>query len=138
MHRVVVDPNVLISAAIARGNPHRVVELAASGLVTIVASPHLLEELRTVLARERFLRWRTREELDRFVADIEQLVEAAQDPTDVPAVCRDPHDDYLVALFHETDADALCSGDQDLHTVDDLTVWAPAALVRIVLGQPET
>lgn len=136
MHRVVVDPNVLISAAIARGNPHRVVDLAASGLVTIVASPLLIEELRTVLARDKFLRWRTREELDRFVADIEQLAEPAPDPIEAPAVCRDPHDDYLVALFHETDADALCSGDQDLHDVGDITVWTPVALVHEVLGQP--
>jgi putative PIN family toxin of toxin-antitoxin system len=136
MYRVVADPNMLISAAIARGNPHRVVDLAASGLVTIVASPLLMEELRKVLARDRFLRWRTREELDRFVTDIEQLVEHAPDPADVPAVCRDPHDDYLVALLHETGADALCSGDQDLHAVEGITVWSPAALVQQVLGQP--
>ena len=99
MYRVVVDPNVLISAAIARGNPHRVVDLAASGLVTIVASPLLMEELRMVLARDKFLRWRTREELDRFVADIEQLAELAPNPAKVPSACRDPHDDYLVACL---------------------------------------
>lgn len=109
--------------------------MAASGLVRIVVSPHLMEELRTVLARDRFLRWRTREELDRFVTDLEQLAETAPDPTDVPAVCRDPHDDYLVALLHETDADALVSGDQDLHAVEAIAVWTPVALVHEVLGQ---
>jgi len=138
VYRVVVDPNVLISAAIAEGNPHRVVELAAAGLVTIVASPHLMDEVRTVLARDKFLRWRTREELTRFVTDIELLAEPAPDPTDVAAVCRDPDDDYLVALLRQTDADGLCSGDQDLHAVEDITVWMPAALVQEVLGQPET
>lgn len=97
-----------------------------------------MDEVRTVLARDKFLRWRTREELDRFVTDIELLAEPAPDPTDVAAVFRDPDDDYLVALLRQTDADGLCSGDQDLHAVEDITVWMPAALVQEVLGQPET
>lgn len=135
MLRVVVDPNVLVSAAIARGNPYRVVELASGGLITLVASPRLLDELRGVLARDKFLRWRTREELDRFVANIELLVEPAADPVDVPAVSRDPNDDYLVALADECGADVLCSGDLDLQDVIGTVVRTPAELVREVLDQ---
>ncbi len=114
MLRVVVDPNVLVSAAIAGGNPLRVVELASGGLIGLVASPRLLDELRGVLARDKFLRWRTREQLDRFVAAIEVLVEAVPDASEVPAVSRDPNDDYLVALAAGASADVLCSGDRDL------------------------
>jgi predicted nucleic acid-binding protein len=43
--RVVVDPNVLVSAAIASGNPSRVVELASAGLITLVESPRPLDGL---------------------------------------------------------------------------------------------
>jgi putative PIN family toxin of toxin-antitoxin system len=133
--RVVVDPNVLESAAIAGGNPFRVVELASGGLIGVVASPRLLDELRGVLARDKFLRWRTREELDRFVTDIEGLVEPAADPVDVSVVSRDPNDDYLVALVAETGADVLCSGDRDLRDVPGVVVRTPAELVRAVLAQ---
>lgn len=133
--RVVVDPNVLVSAAIAGGNPFRVVELASGGLVGLVASPRLLDELGGVLARDKFLRWRTREQLDRFVADIAVLVESAADPVDVPAVCRDPNDDYLVALAAEAGVDVLCSGDRDLRDVAGVVVRTPAELVRAVLEQ---
>lgn len=133
--RVVVDPNMLVSAAIAGGNPYRVVELASGGLIRLVASPRLLDELRGVLARDKFLRWRTREQLDRFVADIEVLVEPAPDPVDVPAVSRDPNDDYLVALAADTGADVLCSGDRDLRDVAGIVVRTPAELVRTVLEQ---
>ncbi len=135
MLRVVVDPNVLVSAAIAGGNPFRVVELASGGLVGLVASPRLLDELRGVLARDKFLRWRTREQLDRFVADIEVLAEPAADPADVPSVCRDPNDDYLVALAVEADVDVLCSGDLDLRDVAGVVVQSPAQLVSSVLEQ---
>ena len=65
--RVVVDPNVLVSAAIAAGNPQLVVELAAVGAIRVLACPLLLDELERVLSRDRFLRWRTREQLDRFL-----------------------------------------------------------------------
>ena len=132
---MVVDPNVLVSAAIAGGNPFRVVELASGGLVGLVASPRLLDELRGVLARDKFLRWRTREQLDRFVADIEVLVEPAADPVDVPSVCRDPNDDYLLALAADAGADVLCSGDRDLRDVAGVIVQSPAELVKAVLEQ---
>lgn len=135
MLRVVVDPNVLVSASIAGGNPFRVVELATGGLIGLVASPRLLAELRGVLARDKFLRWRTRDELNRFVADIEVLVETAPDPVVVPAVCRDPNDDYLVALAVGAGADVLCSGDRDLRDVAGVVVRTPAELVRAVLEQ---
>jgi putative PIN family toxin of toxin-antitoxin system len=129
-----VDPNVLVSAAIASGNPSRVVELASAGLITLVASPRLLDELQGVLSRDKFLHWRTREELDRFVDDIVLLAEPASDPVDVPAVSRDPNDDYLVALADEADADALCSGDRDLRDIAGVVVRTPAELVAMVLS----
>lgn len=134
--RVVVDPNVLISAAIAGGNPQRIVELASYGVLRLVACPLLLAELDAVLARDRFLRWRTREQLKRFAADVRVLADIAPDPSAVPAVTRDPNDDYLVALVHTTSADGLCSGDADLRGLEGITVWTPAELVRRVLDEP--
>jgi putative PIN family toxin of toxin-antitoxin system len=133
--RVVVDPNVLISAAIAGGNPQRVVELASYGVIRLVACPLLLDELETRLARDKFLRWRTREQLTRFAADVRALAETAPNPAEIPAVTRDPNDDYLVALAHAAGANGLCSGDADLRAVSGLTVWTPAELVRYVLDE---
>jgi predicted nucleic acid-binding protein len=54
--RVVIDMNVLGSAAIADGAPRRIVELVAAGAVRMVTCPRLHDELEGVLARERFLR----------------------------------------------------------------------------------
>lgn len=73
-------------------------DLASAGALRLVACPLLLDELDRVLARERFLRWRSRDQLDRFVADLRALADIVDDPTDVPSVTRDPDDDYLVAL----------------------------------------
>jgi|SRR5215210_8335441 len=130
--RVVFDPNVLVSAAIATGVPRSLVDLAAAGVIEIVSCPHLHEELEGVLARERFLRWRTRDELDHFVAGLRVLAHRVDDPVDVPSMTRDPNDDYLVALFRSSGADILCSGDGDLMTVPGLKVFSPRELLARV------
>jgi uncharacterized protein len=127
--RVVVDPNVLVSAAITRGTARSVVELAAGGSYVMVVCPHLVDELTVDLGRDRFLRWRTREQLDRFVADIVALADHTDDPDFVAAVTRDPNDDYLVALAVNSAA-VICTGDSDLHDPElQVEVLTPADLV---------
>lgn len=119
-----------MSAAITGGNPQRVLDLAAGGLLRALACPLLLDELGGVLARDKFLRWGTREQFDRFQAHVRGLVEIVDDPTDVPAVTSDRNDDYLIALAREVHADAICSGDRDLADVVQIQVLTPAELLR--------
>lgn len=103
--RVVVDTNVFVSAVITGGTSRRVLDLGVAGRIRVIASPLLLDELRRVLAREHFLRWRSRQDLDQFLVDISAIARAAE-------------------------ADAICSGDGDLADVAGIEVLAPAALLR--------
>ncbi|MGD9793553.1 MAG: putative toxin-antitoxin system toxin component, PIN family [Acidimicrobiia bacterium] len=130
--RVVVDPNVLVSAAITSGTSRSVVDAASTGVLVIVVCPLLVAELTAVLARERFERWRTRDRLDRYVADIISIAEHHPDPCPIAAVTRDPGDDYLVALAAAADA-VICSGDRDLHAAAiDVAVFTPGELIERV------
>lgn len=95
----------------------------------------LLDELESVLSRDRFLRWRSREQLDRFIADVRALADVAEDPVNVPPTTRDRDDDYLVALAHSAGATAICSGDHDLADIDEVLVLSPAELVRRLIEQ---
>lgn len=45
-----------------------------------------------------------------------------EDPEPVPKVLRDPDDDYLVALAYACAAEAIVSGDLDLHEAAGLSV----------------
>jgi putative PIN family toxin of toxin-antitoxin system len=89
-------------------------------------SPHLLEELTEVLARPKLA-----SRLDSTaVSDLLRLLPEATivTPDGPPAqVCRDPDDDYLVALALATGS-LLVSGDKDLLAVqvDHVEVLAPA------------
>lgn len=116
MIRVVVDTGVFVSALIGPrgGAPDRVVRAWADDRIEIVVSELLLAELERVLARPKF-----RDHVDahvcaEYVARIRRHATLATDPADVPAVTRDPADDYLVALARATDAEAVVSGDRDL------------------------
>ncbi len=54
--RVVVDTNVLISALLWLGTPHRIIELAEQKRVTLCITQPMLEELKEVLQRRKFAR----------------------------------------------------------------------------------
>jgi putative PIN family toxin of toxin-antitoxin system len=100
--RVVLDANVLVSAALAR-NPAassvRAFDALLDERIEVVGCPALLGEVASVLGRDRLRRYLSIDEARRFVADLAAVMTLAADPPPPhPAVCRDPGDDYLVAL----------------------------------------
>jgi uncharacterized protein len=137
MLRVVADANVLISAALARSpNAPSVVilEAALDGRLDLVTSPQLLGEITSVLKRPRLRKYLSIDEALRFVADLAAQTILLTDPPGPPAaVCRDPDDDYLVALATARHADAIVTGDPDLHAIDteqlSIEILTPRQLV---------
>jgi predicted nucleic acid-binding protein len=72
-----------------------------------------------VLARPRLRKYLSTEEAARFLADLAAQTTLLADPTGpAPAVCRDPRDDYLVALARYSGAEAIVTGDLDLLAID--------------------
>jgi putative PIN family toxin of toxin-antitoxin system len=129
----VPDTNVLIAAAIApRGLCGRLLDAAIKGRLQLVVSPQLLAELETVLARDKFRRWLSKDEASRFVADVRVLAEVVPDP---PAMSSrttvDPKDEFLVALARAANVVALVSGDSHLTELVELVppVLTPSALL---------
>ena len=115
MIRVVLDANVLVSAALARdsGAPSvRAFDALLDGRIEAVGCPTLLGEVAAVLGRERLRRY--------------------------PDVCRDSGDDYLVALARAALVDALVTGDRDLLELEDIgvAVITPRELVERLADAP--
>jgi putative PIN family toxin of toxin-antitoxin system len=131
MLRVVADANVLVSAALAR-SPQApsvlILDAALDGRIELVTSPALLREVTKVLARPRLRKYVSADEAARFVADLAAQTALTVDPPGPhPTVCRDPDDDYLVALAMGSNAEAVITGDGDLHAI------APSELVVEIL-----
>jgi len=134
--RIVADANVLVSAALARSPlapSALVLDAALDGRVKLLSSPMLLTEIVSVLERPRLRRYLSLDEARRFVADLASLTTQVDDAAlPHPAVCRDPRDDYLVALAVATHAAAIVTGDRDLLDLVEppVAVLTPRALTE--------
>ena len=116
MKRLVVDPNVLLSAlrGPAHSPPALLLAAVRAGEVGAVACPRLVAEVVRGLEKPYFRERIDEDEARKSVARIERIVAMVDDPVEVEAILRDPEDDYLVALAREAGAEAIVSGDKDL------------------------
>jgi putative PIN family toxin of toxin-antitoxin system len=130
--RLVFDTNVLVSAWLWQGPPHLLLRCVRDGLASLVVSPELLAEFAEAMERPKFLAIQQRagvpaEQALNQLQDMAEIVSPA--PLDRP-VCRDPDDDYLLALATTAAADLLISGDDDLLALGNfggVSIVSPAA-----------
>ncbi len=137
MARVVLDPGVVVSGLLnPDGAPGLLLKLWREDGFELIVSPHLLEELTDVVARPKFtgrLDPQTVAELLRLLPEAATTHPDRQPP---PAVCRDPDDDYLVALAGDHGA-VLVSGDKAVLDVafEDLEIVSPATALSRLRGE---
>jgi putative PIN family toxin of toxin-antitoxin system len=84
-----------------------------AGVFDLVASPALLLELETALARPKISRFVPEAAAEQVVADLEVHALVVDPPPPYLVRSRDPRDDYLLALAAREGA-ALVTGDRDL------------------------
>ena len=135
MTRAVLDPNVLVAAAIRpEGVPAACVRAFAEGRYELVVSPLLLAELGKVLRRQKFRAYLTIEDSDRFVEALARDASVVADPAEPPPLSRDRGDDYLIALARAAGAPVLVSGDDDLLELElpDLRITSPRAFLELL------
>lgn len=128
--RAVLDPNIIISAALSpAGSPARVLRAWLDGSFELVASPKLLGELDRALAYSELRKRIPEEDARALVQLIERGSVVRDDPEDPPTVSRDRGDDYLIALAKQNEA-ILVSGDTDLlELAPGLPVFSAAAFL---------
>lgn len=113
--RAVLDPNVLVSAAISpAGPPRQIITAWTDERFELIMSPSVLDELADVLARPKFRRFISTAIAVAFIDGLATGAIIVADPPEPPSVSRDPDDDYLIALARSTGADYIVSGDRDL------------------------
>ncbi|MBR6459558.1 MAG: putative toxin-antitoxin system toxin component, PIN family [Actinomycetaceae bacterium] len=112
--RVVVDTNVLISGTFFGGHPSQIVEAAAQGYISVVATPEIITEY-VDIAQEMVSRKQGTLRLDAFQTFLSKL-ELVNQVTPV-SVCRDPDDDKFLSCAIDGRALWIVSGDKDLLTI---------------------
>jgi len=127
--RLVIDTNVLVSAAmLASSVPGRVVDRALDRSI-LLFSESTMNELKEVLSRSKFDSYVSRRERAIFLAQLESISEPI--PTiQLVRECRDPKDDKFLEVALNGGADAIITGDAYLLRMNPwrgIEILAPAA-----------
>jgi uncharacterized protein len=122
--RLVIDTNVLVSAAIlASSVPRQAVDKAIDHGV-LLFSESTMDELTRVIFRPKFDRYLSREERLIFLAKLESVADMV--PTvQIIRECRDPKDDKFLEVALNGRADVIVTGDADLLRMNP---WREAAI----------
>ena len=110
--KVIIDTNLWVSFLIGK-QMTSLKELIINGEVQPIFSEESLNELEIVTQRPKLQRYFPKEKVNElliFLNAISLLVEIKSQVI----VCRDPKDNYLLALAKDSQADYLITGDQDL------------------------
>lgn len=130
MTRLVVDASAFVSGIIGAEDrpPALFLDALFDRAFEPVICPRVLVEVRRTLSRPYFQRRITPPELDRILRSLARACVQLRDPSDPPAILRDPDDDYLVALAITARARGIVTGDKDL--LDHAGLHPPALTLR--------
>lgn len=132
--RVVLDANVLLSAAGYHGTPGRVVDLwALEDRYQLIISPEIAGEFERALVRVLSV---PAPLARRVVADLAAGAERVI-PTARTRICRDPRDNMVLDTALTGHADFLVTGDQDLLVLKRFagaTILTPAQFLARLRG----
>jgi putative PIN family toxin of toxin-antitoxin system len=142
MIRVVLDTNVYVSAAISpRSTSMKLIEAAQRGEVMLIMCETLFVEVQETLEREKFRRWITLDEVADFLAAVALLVDWVEDrpPAEIPLVCDDPDDNFLIALCQDARTNVLVSGDRAVQRIvyPNVQPYSPADALELLAYRHE-
>ena len=133
---VVLDTNVLVSAALfPLSHPWQVFEIVR-GQGSLIASVDTLAEVNNVLKRPRFDRYLRRTLRDEFLHGLGQMAVTIEINQTIRA-CRDPKDDKFLELAVCGNATHIVSGDRDLlalHPFRGIPILTPGTFLADVDG----
>ena len=110
--RLIIDTNIWISFLIS--DKYQKLDKALSHpKTTILFSIELLDELNRVATFPKLKKYFSLNAVEEMLLSLEDYVELVKVKSKVE-ICRDPADNFLLALSKDGEADFLITGDQDL------------------------
>jgi putative PIN family toxin of toxin-antitoxin system len=138
--RVILDANIFIAYLLTTkesGIFQLIVAALFEGKFTLLLFDAVIEEMAKVLIRKDYLKKIiTVQDIDDLVTSLEVMSEVMPPITEaIPAVVRDPKDDYLLAYAVIYKADYLVTSDPDLTSlkqVENVKIINPVEFVRLL------
>ena len=110
---ILLDTNLWVSALVSSSMRTRIQRIIADESITILATNELLDELLDVCTRPKFAHLLKVDLLYAFLQILKERLTFIETQS-VFQICRDPDDDFLLAICHDGAADYLLTGDSDL------------------------
>lgn len=124
--RVIIDTNLWISFLIGK-ELQNLKDLIVNERIRLITTDQLINELQLVTSREKLKKYFNQDK----VADLISLLEIVSEKVKIKKIeqiCRDPKDDFLLALSKESKSDYLITGDKDLL---DIRVYGRTEILTI-------
>lgn len=111
-NKVIIDTNLWISFLLTK-DFSKFDQLFANDVLTLLFSKELLNEFIEVSGRPKFKKYFSIAALEFLLQQISLRAEFVEVKSEI-AVCRDPKDNFLLALSADGNATHLITGDKDL------------------------
>lgn len=113
--RVVIDTNIIVSMALAKGGTLQTLRQRwRESRFTVLGSKELLDEVKGVLEYPRLSSLLTTEAKKTVLVELELLTEMIDIEEPYPTFDADKDDSYLLAMLQRGEADCLVTGDKKL------------------------
>src|SRR5690606_9531900 len=113
--KIVIDTNIWISFLIGK-KLSSLKSLIANQNIRIIISDELIREIVEVTSRPKLRKYFPPEKVQDFI-ELLKLISVHHSIEKIESICRDPKDDFLLALSKEMKADYLVAGDKDLLSI---------------------
>lgn len=110
--KVIIDTNLWISFLIGK-RLERLRDLIVDSTIQPIFSKQSIDEIVLVTRRPKLQKYFSTQKVDELIVFLKNIG-LFIDTQSVVTVCRDPKDNYLLALAKDAKADFLITGDQDL------------------------
>jgi putative PIN family toxin of toxin-antitoxin system len=124
--KIIIDTNIWISFLIGK-ELQDLKDLIANEMVKVITTDQLINEIKLVTSRDKLKKYFNQEK----VIDLISLLDILADKIKIKKIdkiCRDPKDDFLLALSKESRANYLITGDKDLL---DIKVYGRTKIVTV-------
>jgi putative PIN family toxin of toxin-antitoxin system len=110
--KTIIDTNLFISFLIGK-RLSGLKKLLTNSRVDLIFAEQNIKELRIVTSRNKFRKYFPPNDVNDLI-DFVRIIGKVYKIEKVPKICRDPKDDFLLALAKKSKADYLVTGDVDL------------------------
>jgi len=111
-NRVVIDTNVMISFLIGK-RLRKLKDKLSDSSIRLILTEQLISELKMVTCRPKFKKYFEKQDVSEFIGLV-SIIGLFYQIIDIPDICRDSKDNFLLSLCLIGNADYLVTGDKDL------------------------